>query len=91
MDVKVGTTAGFVAALGGIGGAMFGYLAGSVVGLPAKDQPAVTGASAIIGGLVGAFVGGSMAAPDPVKTLAGPLLVSPNAADLAPGSTTSDK
>ena len=63
MDVKVGASVGFTTALGITGGALFGFLAAELVDL--KKPGSVIALSAIAGALVGAFVGGTIAAPDP--------------------------
>jgi hypothetical protein len=63
MDVKVGASVGFTTALGITGGALFGFLAAELVNL--KKPGSVIALSSIAGALIGAFVGGTLAAPDP--------------------------
>jgi hypothetical protein len=63
MDVKVGASVGFTTALGITGGAVFGLLAAELVNL--KKPGSVIAISAVAGALLGAFIGGTLAAPDP--------------------------
>jgi hypothetical protein len=67
MDVKSGTTVGFITAIGGLTGAVFGSLIAGM--LNSKEGPAATyGAGA--GALVGAFIGGTIVAATPPTSAA---------------------
>jgi uncharacterized membrane protein YeaQ/YmgE (transglycosylase-associated protein family) len=66
MDVKAGTTVGFVTVLGGAAGAIAGLVVGELAN--AKHPGNVTAAFGAVGALVAAFVAGSLVAPTPVST-----------------------
>jgi hypothetical protein len=94
MDVKAGTTVGFVTVLGGAAGAVAGLVIGELAN--AKRPGNVTAAFGAVGALVAAFVAGSLIAPTPPATastaLTGPTPpAGPTSASLAPGSTSSSK
>ena len=68
MDVKSGALVGFVTAIGGVAGIVFGYTAASLV---RADRPGEIAAGlGVIGGLVGAFAGGTLVAADVAPTAA---------------------
>jgi len=92
MDVKAGTTVGFVTVLGGAAGAVAGLVIGELAN--AKRPGNVTAAFGAVGALVAAFVAGSLMAPTPPAStaLTGPTPpAGPTSASLAPGSTSSSK
>lgn len=92
MDVKAGTTVGFVTVLGGAAGAVAGLVVGELAN--AKHPGQIASAFGAIGALVGAFMGGTMVAPTPAASaaLTGPTPpAGPTSASLAPGSTSSSK
>ena len=60
MDVKSGTTVGFVTVVGGLGGAIAGFVLAEVFNL--KKPERLTQAAAAVGALTGAFVGGTLVA-----------------------------
>jgi hypothetical protein len=62
MDVKSGALVGFVTALGGVAGLVFGYTAASLV--DAKKPGEVAVGFGVIGGLVASFAAGTIVAPD---------------------------
>lgn len=62
MDVKAGATVGFTTAVGFLGGALFAGMIGMVTG---KNSDKLTAISGAVGGLVGAFAGGTMVAATP--------------------------
>lgn len=66
MDVKSGAMVGFVTALGGVAGLVFGYTAASLV--EAKRAGEIAIGFGAIGGLVGAFAGGTLVAADVTTT-----------------------
>jgi hypothetical protein len=65
MDVKAGTTVGFVTVLGGAAGAVAGLVVGELAN--AKHPGQIASAFGAIGALVGAFMGGTMVAPTPTS------------------------
>lgn len=74
MDVKSGTTVGFVTVVGGLGGAIAGFVLGEVFNLKKPDR--VTQAAAVLGALTGAFVGGTIVA-NPTPPASTTALVAP--------------
>jgi hypothetical protein len=68
MDVKSGALVGFVTALGGVGGLVFGWTAAVLV--DAKRPGEIAAGFGAIGGLIGAFAGGTLVAPDTTTTTA---------------------
>jgi len=66
MDVKSGATVGFIAAAGGLAGAVFGVLVGGI--MDSKNAGQLVAISAGAGALVGAFAGGAIVAPSPPAT-----------------------
>jgi hypothetical protein len=81
MDVKSGTTVGFITVVGGLGGAIVGFLAAETFNLKHPDR--ITQAVAALGALTGAFVGGTIvAAPAPMAPPAPAALPAPAPAAL---------
>jgi hypothetical protein len=62
MDVKSGAMVGFVTAIGGVAGLVFGWTAASLV--DAKRPGEIAAGFGAIGGLMGAFAGGTFVAAD---------------------------
>jgi len=82
MDVKSGTTVGFVTVVGGLLGLGGGFLMAELFNLKNPDRVSVAVAS--LGALTGAFVGGTIvAAPAPATTAA-----LPSGAPQTPAGTT---
>ena len=83
MDVKSGTTVGFVTVVGGFSGAIAGFVLAEVFNL--KKPERLTQAAAAVGALTGAFVGGTMVAP---STSGGPVAGLPYGGPQTPDGTT---
>jgi hypothetical protein len=66
MDVKSGALVGFVTAIGGVAGLVFGYTAASLV--DAKKAGEIAAGFGAIGGLIGAFAGGTLVSADATTT-----------------------
>lgn len=66
MDVKAGATVGFVTAIAGVAGLVFGWTAASLV--DAKRPGEIAAGFGAIGGLIGAFAGGTLVAPTVTTT-----------------------
>jgi hypothetical protein len=71
MDVKAGATVGFVAALGGLSGAITGAFFAGILDAKGDASEKMTTFGAGAGALVGAFIGGVIVAPAAPATVAG--------------------
>ncbi len=94
MDVKSGTTVGFVTVVGGFGGAIAGFVLAEVFNL--KKPERLTQAAAAVGALTGAFIGGTLVAPSTLTPTAAAPYGGPQTpagttiAQISQGSTTSN-
>jgi hypothetical protein len=66
MDAKTGAAVGFAAALGVAGGALTGWVMAELIRI--KNPSPVANYGALVGGLMGAFVGGAMIVVAPSTT-----------------------
>jgi hypothetical protein len=63
MNFSSGTTTGFTAAIGALGGVMLGHFASVLLDLPKSEHGPISVYIGAAGGLVGAFIGGTIVGP----------------------------
>ena len=68
MDVKAGATVGFLTALGGLSGAIFGAMVGGILETKESSAEKMITYGAGAGALVGAFIGGTVVTTSPATT-----------------------
>ena len=68
MNVQAGATVGFLTALGGLSGAIFGSMVGGLLETKGSSAEKMVAYGAGAGALVGAFIGGTVIAPAATTT-----------------------